>query len=765
MKKIKENYQIFIIGFLSIVVALLLHNMGLYSLIETKLYDYRFQLRGPNVLTNPDVVLVEIDDESYRLINEPYPYTRKLWANVVENLTKAGAKVIAFDIQFDSEINKPNYRVADLEFLKSLKFANENGTKVILASKLGYERSRLKPYYIVNPISLFKKESYTGVVDHEVDEIDNFSRRYTIFNLLPDDSTKYLSFGLKTAMCFLDINSDYELIQDVENNKIIIDKLIIRPYRSEASFLLNYYGPTSNIYSTFPVYSLSNIIDDNSYQLKNINEDQDWIEMFINDKHPLYERFGFDNSPFKNKVVVIGSSLKEDHDFVQTPFFNYNNNENPIPGLEFHANAIQQIIDNNYIITPTKTLDLNSESFIYHIIIIVFIVSLVLLLSYNLGLLQSIFSILILSLIWFSISIGLFINDQLWLIKNLFNLSLNPFERSYLIPVFYPIATIIITYTISLLYNLFTERRDKYFLKETFGRYISSDLIDEMYKTKKIPELGGESGIRTAFFSDIESFTTIAEKLSASELVNLLNELLSEQTEILINNHGTLDKYEGDAILGFFGAPVFYEKHATHAIDTGVEMQMNLCKIREKWKNENKYSLDEIINMKMRIGVNSGEMVTGNMGSSLHMNYTMMGEEVNLASRLESGARLYGIYFHTTYDTLQKAGLDRYQWRYIDRIVFKGLKKYKQTVEVFGYKENNNNNNSKLIKLFHQGLEYYYNKDWDSAIRFFTNCLKYEIVEHSVDLNPSIVFLERCKKYKIKNPASSWNGIVKLNKK
>jgi len=785
MEKIKKDYTTYIIGFLAIIVSLFLHNIGLYSLVETKLYDYRFQLRGPLSSFKSDVVLVEIDDESYRLLDEPYPYPRgRIWSKVVRNLTKAGAKVIAFDIQFDSKdheghkiFNNKNsfdYHDGDLEFSKSIDFANQNDTKIVLASKIGYEQSRLDPYYIVKPIPILEKRSYTGLIDHEVDEIDNFSRRYTIFNSLPGDTTKYFSFGLQTVMCFFDIDPNAQIIQNVRENKIVIDRLIITPYRGEASFLVNYYGPTSNTYNTFPVYSLSNIVDDLDYDLRNLNEDQNWIDMFINTKHLLYKNFGIEKSPFKDKIVIIGSSLKEDHDFTQTPFFSYNDNENPIPGLEFHANAIQQLIHSNYIIVPTKTLDLNSESFIYHMIIIIFLVLVVLLLSKRLNIFQSMFSIILFSLLWFSISIGLFINDQFWIIKLIINFCLGSNysirlsgidDTLYLVPVFYPISTIFITYGMNLLYNVVKEQRDKNFLKETFGRYISPELIDEMYKAKKIPELGGESGIRTAFFSDIESFTIIAENLSAVELVNVLNEFLSEQTEILINNHGTLDKYEGDAILAFFGAPIYYKEHAQQALNTGVDLHENLEKLKLKWNEDNKYSLKEILNMKMRIGINSGEMVTGNMGSKLHMNYTMMGEEVNLASRLESGSKKYGIYFHTTYDTLKMAGINRYEWRYIDRIIFKGFTKHKQTIEIFGYKEKVHEDIIKLIKLFHQGLNFYYQRNWNEAMKIFKDCLKYETINHHANLNPSSIFLNRCKKYISEEPSSDWEGIISLKEK
>ena len=377
-------------------------------------------------------------------------------------------------------------------------------------------------------------------------------------------------------------------------------------------------------------------------------------------------------------------------------------------------------------------------------------------------------------LFWLTFSMGIFINDFFWVFKvainslsnsTIYSFSSNISDTSYLLPVCFPIATILITYGLNLSYNLFDEQKNKNFLKETFGRYISPKLIDDMYKSKKMPELGGESGFKTAFFSDIESFSKISEELSASELVGFLNEFLSEQTKILIENNGTLDKYEGDGILAFFGAPIYYENHAQQAIDTGVELHNNLSFLKKKWKKENNNWPSSILNMKMRIGINSGDMVTGNMGSNLHMNYTMIGEEVNLASRLESGAKSYGIYFHTTYKTLELAGLSRYYWRYIDRAIFKGFSDWKQTVEVLGYKNKRIDKIEKLIKYFHEGLSCYYKRDWKNATKAFEMSLKYELVSHSKNLNPSLIFIERCNNYKINSPPLNWDGVYRLDRK
>ena len=173
-------------------------------------------------------------------------------------------------------------------------------------------------------------------------------------------------------------------------------------------------------------------------------------------------------------------------------------------------------------------------------------------------------------IIWVSSSIGAFLCDYLWILKCITNIFLNDKllfnytldSSSKLIPVFYPVASIILTYGLNLSYKIFKEQSDKNFLKLTFGKYVSPKIIDIMFNEKKIPQLGGESGIRTAFFSDIQSFSTISEKLSSTKLVALLNEFLSSQTNIILELKGTLDKYEGDSIVAFFGAPIYFEEHA-----------------------------------------------------------------------------------------------------------------------------------------------------------------------------------------------------------
>ena len=206
---------------------------------------------------------------------------------------------------------------------------------------------------------------------------------------------------------------------------------------------------------------------------------------------------------------------------------------------------------------------------------------------------------------------------------------------SYVIPIVAPLAGLMITYIGIVLYDFIVEQQEK-ISKSTFGAYISPDLIDEMYQKNKNLSLEG-GGLPHRVFLDIQSFSSF-RSLGAEKMVSLMNDYLTEMT-ILLKHNGTLTNI-GDAIVAFYGAPVPLKDHEFHACMTALEMEKKLKDMRKKWSSENGWP--EIVpNMRHRIGINSGEMVTGNMGSSMRMNYTMMGDTVNLAARLEPAAKHY----------------------------------------------------------------------------------------------------------------------------
>ena len=791
MKISKKFYPYFIVGFIALIFNISLYVSGSYNFIESKFYDMKFKIRGPlNSYYSEDkennVVIVEIDDASYELINESYPYPRgSVYGNIVNNLTKAKAKVIVFDIMFDSydhtsKIIKNNlndncmnctYQDQDDMFSQSINYAEQNGTAVVLAAKIAKDINRVPIDYLVQPNNyLMQANPYIGLVNQGIDNNSMTNKKYVIFSHLSDDLNKfYPSLALKSYLLYNDYN-EIKNIDKINNNTIKINDLEIKTIDNEASLALNYYGPVSNIFNTFPTFSLSEVIDTEDYNLSNY-EDDNWMDKYINPNSPLYRLFK-DKNPFENKIVIIGSSLEEDNDFVVSPYFNYKNIDSKMPGVELHANAIQQLIDSNYINISDLYSDINDKNF-FVILFILLIIIYTIIVSNIQSTIKSVIILFSSGFLWFSISIGGFFNDQLWLLKiccnyilkSNMNLSYAMSDSVILLPVFYPIATLVTTYGLNLSYKIFKEKNDKNFLKLTFGKYVSPKIIDMMYDDKKIPELGGESGIRTAYFSDIEGFSTISEQLTSKKLVDLLNEYLSAQTEIILEHNGTLDKYEGDSVIAFFGAPVFFDNHAKKAIDAAIKCQNNLRILNEKWEKEGEKWPEIVHSMRMRTGVNSGEMVTGNMGSKFNMNYTMIGDVVNTASRLESSAKQYGIFLHTTEDTLSEAGKENYIWRYIDKVVFVGKNVHIQTIEVLSFSNDVNNNLNKLVEAFHEGLKEYYNRNWENAINNFLISEKYEINKLDGLINPSRLYIERARKYKKNEPDGNWKGITNLKQK
>lgn len=356
------------------------------------------------------------------------------------------------------------------------------------------------------------------------------------------------------------------------------------------------------------------------------------------------------------------------------------------------------------------------------------------------------------------------------------------------------LANVAVFLSVSVI-KVLTEEKDKKFLKSTFSQYISPALIDTMYENKTMPELGGSSDIITAYFTDIQGFSTFSEKLTAQQLVELLNEYLSEMTGILLDEKGTLDKYEGDAIVAFFGAPLRFEDHALRGCRAAVEMQARLHDLRKKWqqdkseddRNTKKLNPEEwepgakwpriVYDMRMRIGVNTGEIVTGNMGSRTRMNYTMMGDAVNLTARLEAAAKQYGVFTiisEYTYKHEFEHGpgnifkvSDFIEVRFLDNVAVVGKSEPVKVYELIAMRGELSEKDEKLIEIFSEGIRLYLEMKWDEAMSRFTEALALERFPEA-KLNPAKIYIKRCEDYKVNPPVAageSWDGVYRLSQK
>ncbi|MAW68547.1 MAG: hypothetical protein CMG10_02180, partial [Candidatus Marinimicrobia bacterium] len=320
------------------------------------------------------------------------------------------------------------------------------------------------------------------------------------------------------------------------------------------------------------------------------------------------------------------------------------------------------------------------------------------------------------------------------------------------------------TYGGIFLYNFLIVEKDKRFLKDTFGTYISPELIDQMFDAKEEPSLGGEEGLHTAFFTDIQSFSGFSEKLTAGDLVELLNDYLTEMTDILLDNKGTLDKYIGDAIVAFYGAPAPVNNHEYWACLTAVKMQERLAELREKWQAEGDRWPEIVHHMQNRIGINTGKMVTGNMGSAMRMNYTMMGDTVNLAARLEASAKQYGVYIQVAEETY-KACKDKFIWRDLDYVIVMGKTEPAQVFELVAEAGNMPNGYDKLIPAYDEAIKLYRNQEWEKAIEAFKSSDSLEDMFPGRKTNPSRIYIPRCEHYRDNPPGDKWDGSWALTKK
>ena len=344
--------------------------------------------------------------------------------------------------------------------------------------------------------------------------------------------------------------------------------------------------------------------------------------------------------------------------------------------------------------------------------------------------------------------------------------------KSIALPLLWPFAGFIGLQVFMITRQLVREQRAKQQIKGMFGSYVSPELVNRMIDSGQSPELGGHDEDITAYFSDIQSFSTFSEKLPPDKLVVLMNEYLSVCTDIIQEEGGTLDKYIGDAVVAMFGAPIPLSDHALRACVASQRIHLKLLELRAKWKAEEGQWPEIVHEMQSRIGMNSGSVIVGNMGSRTRFNYTMMGDNVNLAARMESGAKSWGVYTMCTDATriaCMRDGGDRLVFRALGRIVVKGRSSAVPIFEIVGLKENVTDRTRECIGLFEQGLALYYKRDWEGALACFDQSKALEPnqpgVTPGVHSNPSLVYINLVKRYQIAPPPALWEGEYVMTEK
>lgn len=291
------------------------------------------------------------------------------------------------------------------------------------------------------------------------------------------------------------------------------------------------------------------------------------------------------------------------------------------------------------------------------------------------------------------------------------------------------------------------------FIKSTFQRYVPATVVEQLAKNPDLLQLGGERRPMTVFFSDLVGFTPLAEKLSPEALVELINEYLSAMTLCLFSYDGTVDKYEGDAIMAFWGAPLEQPDHALRACRAAIDAHAALGALRTKWRKAGVPELD------MRIGLSTGPMVVGNMGSMVKMDYTVLGDAVNLGARLEGANKAYGTKIMISEQTF-KAVAGEVEARELDLLAVKGKAHAVRVYELLGHKGRVPEEKLAARRRFEAGLADYRARRWDEAAKNFRGAAGLPGGDP-----PSEVFLARVQELKTKPPPQGWDGSHTLSQK
>ncbi|MBF0628838.1 MAG: adenylate/guanylate cyclase domain-containing protein [Magnetococcales bacterium] len=317
----------------------------------------------------------------------------------------------------------------------------------------------------------------------------------------------------------------------------------------------------------------------------------------------------------------------------------------------------------------------------------------------------------------------------------------------------YPMVAGLLGFLIITVRYYALEMSQKRMIKGAFGQYLSPKVVDILVKDPTKLSLGGEQREMTAFFSDVAGFSTISEKLTPTELVQLLNEYLTAMCDIISRYDGTVDKFEGDAIIAFWGAPLDQPNHAALACCAAVDMGAHMVKMRERLLAEGRPR------MTVRMGLNSGPMVVGNMGSKQRMDYTIMGDAVNLAARLEGANKFYASDLMVSGATYEQAK-EVIEARPLDVVRVVGKKEPVPIYQLLAHKGQLTPEQQKLLGFYLAGLELYRKRAYTEAIQQFEAALA--VVP---DDGPSRTYVERCKEYLESPPPEDWDGVFQLTSK
>ena len=685
---------------------IVVYGFSLLEPFELKTLDWRFRILSSPEEVSRDIAIVVVDQNSLDYYEElesvPWPWPRGLYQAVVDFANRGGARALIFDILF-TERSGYGYEDDDY-FAEVVKDAGNVYMPIFMTSrerpKESAEGAVLERALVVEDESRIEWESYTSLV-LPLEEFTRSAKGLGNVMMAPDADGVYRRVPLLAKYegkflpslplaAVVDLLGAERVSVDEENRMHLVDVSI--PLEKDGTMLVKYYGGAG----TYEYYSIASIIQ----SFARIEEGLPPI---------------VDPGEFRNRIVLVGLTAPGLFDLKPTPF------SSVYPGVEVHATVIDNILRHDFL-TRIRA----GALFLFVFTVTIFCGAAV---SHFITLKISIPIVLACVVVPFLVAFIAFTHG-VWV-------DLVALE-----------AGILLTFGFASVVSYSTEGRQRRFIKNAFKYYLSPPVIDELLRSPERLKLGGERKELTVFFSDVAGFTSLSEKLAPEELSLMLSRYLTRMTDIILAHQGTLDKYEGDAIMAFWGAPLAQPDHARRACLAALECQAALRSLKDEFRECGWPPLDA------RIGINSGDMVVGNMGSRERFDYTVLGDEVNLGSRLEGANKEYGTHIMISERTyhLVKDGLET---RELDMLRVKGKQTPVRVYEVLAKRGELTEETTRAMQLFAEGLSLYRERRWREAIEVFKK----------LPQDPaSAVFLRRCAEL-LQSPPQEWDGVYVMRTK
>jgi adenylate cyclase len=713
------------------------------EILELKLYDLKFRVRGARA-PGPEVVIVTIDDDSLKALGR-WPWSREIQARLINRIKEADPKVIGLDVIFAEK-----EETAAVETIRNLRqgLARDGSATPAILHLLTQEENRVNVDRQLAQAIAQGSPTLLGFYFNEVGgkaapKAEQFMATsaprgctYNLVRWLDNKPTQIPIMGAEDIKLNLqEISADsagggfFNMVPDVDGcvrwfpQAIVFGGDIFMPLTLAAvqqylgrpplaltmsrtgvegvrlgnlelpvdrfgRLLINYLGPPGR----FPYYSAAKVL-----------------------------KGEVPDSALKDKVVLLGATAVGIYDLRVTPFSGI------CPGVEIQATIIDNLLHRHFL----QTIRLHPLP--------------LLLIVLGLGLLMGL-ALPRLSAVW-----GLIF--ALFLVEGYTTVNYLLFSRwGWQLELFIPLLTIGAIFTSLTVQRFLAEEKGRLQIKKAFQSYVAPEVVNEILKHPELLRLGGERRELTILFSDIRGFTTLSETLEPETLVGLLHDFFNPMSEIIVTHGGTIDKYIGDAIMALFGAPLHRPDHAVLACRTALAMMAKLKTLNEEWESQGRPV------MHIGLGLNVGDVAVGNMGSDRLFNYTAIGDNVNLASRLEGLNKYYGTSILISASTAH--ALDgQFVLREVDLVQVKGKAQALTIFELLG-EGTPGPDLAAFLEVYNQGLTFFRERRWQESAGAFTAALGLR----PQDI-PSKNYLELSEKYRLTPPGPDWPPVRVMESK